>query len=302
VGDEFSELRLFTRIVAAGSLSETARRLNSSPPAVSRHLAALEARLGVRLIDRASRRFSLTEEGSLLYDRALSILRDLDQAEAEASAKAKAPRGRLRLGAPLEIGRRQIAPLVARFIDQHPEIAVELILTDSKFDVIGDDLDIGLQVDPPNDGNIVSKTLLSSRRVVCASPDYLARHPAPSAPDDLLGHNCIRFVRGRQIIDRWIFKEHDRQREVQVRGNLSTNNAEVMHEWALLGFGIAVKADWDIKEDLKTGRLIELLAPYACDDICLYATFPTRSHLPFRVRVFVDFIVAALGFLPVQTA
>jgi DNA-binding transcriptional LysR family regulator len=296
--DQISDLRLFTRIVTAGSLSETARRLNSSLPAVSRNLAALEARLGVRLIDRGSRRFTLTDEGSLLFERAVLILSDLDQAEAEASAKAKAPRGRLRVGAPLEIGRCQIAPLVARFVEQHPEIVIELILTDSKFDVVGDDLDVGLQVDPPNDGNIISRTLLSSRRVVCASPEYLARNPALAVPDDLLAHNCIRFIRGRQIIDRWLFKDGDRTREVQIRGNLSTNNAEVMHGWALSGRGIALKAYWDLKGDLEAGRLIELLAPYACDDFCLYATFPpTRNHLPFRVRVFVDFIVKELGFL-----
>ncbi len=142
MANEISDLRLFTRIVAAGSLSETARRLNSSLPAVSRSLAALASRLGVRLIDRSSRRFNLTAEGSLFYRRATCILTDIDEAEAEAGAKAKAPRGRLRVGAPLEIGRRQIAPLVAQFTEQYPEIIVELILTNSIFDVVGYELDI----------------------------------------------------------------------------------------------------------------------------------------------------------------
>jgi DNA-binding transcriptional LysR family regulator len=297
MANEISDLRVFTRIVGAGSLSETARRLNSSLPAVSRQLTALETRLGVRLIDRASRRFTLTAEGTLFFERAVSILNDLDEAEAEASAKAKAPRGRLRIGAPLEIGRRQIAPLVAEFTVQHPEIVVELILTDSIFDVLGDELDIGLQVDPPNDGSIISRTLLSSRRVVCASPDYLSRNAVPKVPADLFNHNCIRFVRGRHIIDRWLFKEGGTTRAIPVQGNLSTNSAEVIHGWALSGRGIAVKAHWDIKEDLDTGRLVELLAPFPCDELCLYATFPTRNHLPFRVRVFIDFIAKTLGFL-----
>jgi DNA-binding transcriptional LysR family regulator len=289
--------------VAAGSLSETARRLNSSLPAISRHLAALEARLGVRLIDRGSRHFTLTDEGSLFYERAVSILADLDQAEAEASAKAKAPRGRLRVGAPLQIGRCRIAPLVAHFVEQHPEMVVELILTDSKFDVVGDELDIGLQVDPPTDGSIISRKLLSGRRVVCASPAYLASNPAPETPMDLRAHNCIRLIRGREVYDRWLFKEDDRMREVQIRGNLSTNNAEVMHSWALEGRGVAQKAHWDIEEDLRTGRLVELLAPFACDELNLYATFSrTRHHLPFRVRVFVDFIASTLGFLSAQAA
>jgi len=295
--NEISDLRLFTRIVAAGSLSETARRLNSSLPAVSRHLAALEERLGVRLIDRASRRFGLTAEGSLFYERSVAMLNDLDEAMAEASAKAKAPRGRLRVGAPLEIGRREVAPLIAEFTSQHPEITVELFLTDSVFDVVGDELDIGLQVDPPNDGSIISRTLVSSRRVVCASPEYLSRHPTPAVLDDLLQHNCIRLLRGRDVLDRWVFKDGNTAQEIQVRGNLSTNNAEVMHQWILAGRGIGLKAHWDIKEDLDSGRLVELLAPFACNEICLYATFPTRSYLPFRVRVFIDFIVKGLGFL-----
>lgn len=301
MANEISDLRLFTRIVLAGSLSETARRLNSSLPAVSRNLAALEARLGVRLIDRASRRFALTNEGSQFFERAVSILIDLDEAEAEASAKAKAPRGRLRIGAPLEIGRRQIAPLVADFTVLHPEILVELILTDSVFDVVGDELDIGLQVDPPNDGNIISRTLISSRRVVCASPDYLSRNAAPKVPADLSYHNCIRLVRGRHIIDRWLFKEGGTVREMPVHGNLLTNNAEVLHEWMLAGRGIALKAHWDIKEDLGSGRLVELLTSFTYDEICLYATLPTRNNLPFRVRMFIDFIAKALGFLPLST-
>src|SRR5882757_6766301 len=131
LSDEISDLRLFTRIVAAGSLSETARRIHSSLPAVSRRLAAMEERLGVRLIDRGPRRFTLTEEGGVLYERALTILRDLDAAEAEATAQAKHPRGRLRVGVPLEIGRRRVAPLVAEFTARYPGISIELVLSDS---------------------------------------------------------------------------------------------------------------------------------------------------------------------------
>ncbi|MDR3510737.1 MAG: LysR substrate-binding domain-containing protein [Caulobacteraceae bacterium] len=295
MADEISDLRLFVRMVAAGSLSETARRLNSSLPAMSRRLAAMEGRLGVRLIDRSSRRFTLTEEGGLLYERGVALLEDLDEAEAEVSAKVKTPHGRLRVGAPLEIGRRRFAPLVARFVEQYPAIGVELVLADSRLDVIGDELDVGLQLDVPTDGSVISRRLISSRRIVCASPAYIARRGRPERPEDLLQHDCISLVRGRHVFNRWTFQEGGRRREVQVRGKLSTNNAEVLHGWTLMGQGIGLKALWDIEQDLADGRLVELLGPFACDEINLDVAYATRTHLPLRIRVFIDFIVEAMS-------
>jgi DNA-binding transcriptional LysR family regulator len=293
--DEISDLRLFTRIVAAGSLSETARRIRSSLPAVSRRLAAMELRLGVRLIDRGSRRFSLTEEGSLLHERALTILRDLDAAEAEATARAKHPRGRMRIGVPLEIGRRRIAPLVAEFTARFPGITIELVLTDSRLDILEEEIDIGLHVDVPRDSNLISRVLIYGNRVIIASPEYLARHPVPVRPIDLLAHDCIRLLRGRHVLDHWAFKEDGRVREIQVHGTLLTNSSEVMHEWALAGRAVAIKTLWDVEDDIKVGRLVRLLEPFQCDETNLYATYATRSHLPPRMRLFIDFMVAALG-------
>ena len=293
--DQISDLRMFARMVAAGSLSETARRLNSSPAGVSRRLAAIESRLGVRLVDRNSRRFALTAEGAFYHKRALHILAELDDAEAEIGAQAKRPYGQLRVGVPLEIGRRRLASLIAEFTREFPDIGVELMLSDSCLDVIGDELDVLLHLDVPTDNTVVARKLLTDRRVVCASPIYLSAHGVPEKPGDLLEHDCIRLVRGRQLFDRWSFKEAGRLREVQVRGRLSTNNAEVMHGWALLGCGICFKAMWDIEEDLREGRLAELLLPYACDEISLYASYATRRFLPPRIRVFIDFIAAALA-------
>jgi DNA-binding transcriptional LysR family regulator len=295
VSDEISDLRLFTRIVAAGSLSETARRIHSSLPAVSRRLAAMEERLGVRLIDRGSRRFTLTEEGAVLHERALTILRDLDAAEAEATAQAKHPRGRLRVGVPVEIGRRRIAPLVAEFTARYPGISIELVLGDSRVDILEEEIDIGIHVDPPQDSNLISRILLYGSRVIVASPEYLARHPAPARPIDLLDHDCARLVRGRRVFDNWMFKEDGRVREVQVQGTLLTNNSEVMHEWALAGRAVTIKALWDVDDDIRAGRLVQLLKPFQCDVLNLYATYATRTHLPPRMRLFIDFVVQELS-------
>ena len=295
MSDEISDLRLFTRIVAAGSLSETARRIHSSLPAVSRRLAAMEERLGVRLIDRGSRRFTLTEEGGVLYERALIILRDLDAAEAEATAQAKHPRGRMRVGVPLEIGRRRIAPLVAEFTDRYPGISIELVLSDSRVDILEEEIDIGIHVDPPQDSNLISRVLLYGSRVIIASPEYLARHPAPAKPIDLLEHDCARLVRGRRVFDQWMFKEDGRVREIQVQGTLLTNNSEVMHDWALAGRAVTIKALWDVEDDIQAGRLVQLLKPFQCDELNLYATYATRTHLPPRMRLFIDFVVKELS-------
>jgi DNA-binding transcriptional LysR family regulator len=293
--DEISDLRLFVRMVTAGSLSETARRLHSSLPAMSRRLTAMEARLGVRLIDRGPRRFALTEEGSVLYERGIGILAELDATEAEIAASVSAPQGHIRVGAPLEIGRRRLAPLIAEFSKRYPQVSIELVLNDSYTDVVGDDLDVGLIIDQPTDGYVISRQLLSSRRVVCASPEYIAKHGVPETPEDLLQHDCIRLVRGRHVFDQWTFMENNKIREVQVRGTLQTNNSEVMHGWALMGRGIGLKALWDIEDELRDGRLVEVLAPFAHNVINLYAVYPSRTHLPPRVRVFIDFAIASIN-------
>jgi DNA-binding transcriptional LysR family regulator len=293
--DEMSDIRLFVRMVAAGSLSETARRLNSSLPAMSRRLAGLEKRLGVRLVDRSTRRFALTEEGSRYHERAVGILADLDEAEAEVSAQVASPQGHIRVGAPLEIGRRQFAPLIAEFSRKYPRITIELSLNDAPVDVIGDDLDVGVHVDQRAAHNIITRKIISSRRVVVASPDYLAKHGTPVRPGDLRAHQCICLVRGRHIFDRWTFSEGGQSHEEHVRSVLMSDHAEVVHEWALMGCGIALKALWDIEDDLKAGRLVEVLAPFAISDLDLYVFYPSRSHLPPRIRVFIDFLIAALG-------
>jgi DNA-binding transcriptional LysR family regulator len=294
MADEISDLRLFARIVAAGSLSEAARRTFSSLPAVSRRLAALEARLGVRLIDRGPRRFTLTDEGSLLHERALAILRDLDEAEAAASAHAKQPRGHLRVGTHLELGRRRIAPLIGEFTARYPGITVELVLSDSQLQLLESEIDVGLQLDAPSDGSFVSRTVLTSLRVVCASPEYLATHAPLQRPVDLLQHNCIRLVRGRHVLENWPFREEGRLTQIQVRGSLLTNNAEVVHDWAVAGRAVGLKVLWDIQEDLGAGRLIRLLQPFECDEAKLYVTYATRTHLPPRMRLFIDFLLGAL--------
>jgi DNA-binding transcriptional LysR family regulator len=254
----------------------------------------LESRLGVRLIDRNARRFNLTEEGALLHERALRIVAEVDDAEAEAGARGGQISGRLRVGAPLQIGREKIAPLIAKFALAHPMVRLELVLTDADLDVADEDLDIMLRLQTPSAPNLVVRRVLAGRRVVCASPDYVKRHGLPAQPEDLRAHNCMTLIRGRRRMDRWLFERDGQRFDVQVRGTLTSTSSDVIHAWTLAGCGVCLKVLWDIEEDLRAGRLIELVPDFACDVSDLYATYAKRQYLPQRTRAFLDFIVTSL--------
>lgn len=294
MADEVAELQLFVEIVKAGNLSAAARALNSSPAAMSRGLSALESRLSVRLVTRTSRTFELTEEGHLFYERCERIVAEIAEAEAEATSQGKVVKGKLRIGAPVGIGRRLVAPLVARFVEKFPGIQVHLFLSDAGLDVVDDGLDVALRVGLPPDASVMAKKILATRRVVCASPSYLKRHGVPQRPEDLLQHNCIRLVRGQRVMDVWSFQENGRPLQVTVRGNLTTTGGLVIHDWAKSGRGIALKAVWDVQPDLEAGTLVECLKDFWCDEIDLFAVCVNRQHLSPRVRIFLDFISATL--------
>ena len=287
---EGDDLRFFVWLVEAGSISETARRLHSSPPAVSRRLAALETQLGVRLIERTSRRFVPTEEGSLLHERAMRIVADMDDVVAELGARSGEPSGSLRIGAPMEAGRRRIAPLLGAFRRQHPKVICELVLSDAGHDPMRDDLDFAFRTTPPDDPGVVCLTLLNGRRVACASPSYFASRAVPREPEELSGHDCLRLVRGSRVFDRWRFQRGGIPLQVQVAGALSSTSGEVIHDWALAGQGLAFKAEWDIADDLREGRLVECLSAFAVDELRLYGVFTAHVRQPLRLRALIDYV------------
>ena len=292
--DEISDMRVFARLVAAGSLSAAARALDASPAAMSRRLAALETRLGVRLVSRTTRSFDLTAEGALFHERCLRILEEIDEAEAEAAAGGIVPRGLLRIGVPLEIGRRRIAPLVADFVALHPKVEAHLSLSDAILDVVGDALDVVLYIGTPPEQGLIATRILSSELLLCAAPAYLARRGTPVLPHDILAHDCIRLIRGRRVLDHWTFLIEGAPHDLRVSGQLSSTSAEVVHDWTLAGRGIALKAHWDVADDLEAGRLVRLLGAYRQAEITLNAVYLGRQHLAPRVRLFLDFIRARL--------
>lgn len=295
MASEISDLRLFVAIVTAGNLSAAARALGTSPAVMSRHLTALENRLGVRLVTRTSRRFDLTGEGALFHERCVGILAEIDDAEAEAAQGAGQPRGSLRISAPLQWGRRVLAPIVAEFSDRFPGISTHLVLTDTSLDVISGGLDIVIGAVPPQASEVIVRKVLSGRRILCAAPRYLQARGIPARPDDLENHDCIRLVTGHQDVDRWSFREGDNVRTIDIRGKLSTTSTEVVNAWVLAGHGIASRAEWDIAPELEAGRLVPCLEPYWSGSIALYASYASRRHLPPRIRAFMDFLSGSLA-------
>lgn len=291
----FDDLELFSAIVDAGGISAAALALGSSPPAVSRRLAALETRLGVRLAERSARRFRLTDEGTLYYARGQGLLAELRDVEAEVTTRGDIARGLLKVGAPMELGRRRIAPLLADFAALHPGLEVHLLLSDAGIEVGEEGLDVALRFGRPADPSLIARRIATVRRVVCASPAYLSARGTPERPDDLARHDCLRLARRHRLLDEWRFRVEGEERMIKVSGTLSSTSGDVLHGWVLTGKGLSLEALWDVEEDLAAGRLVECLAPFWCDTIDLFATFLPGKPLPPRIRLFIDFIAAAFA-------
>jgi DNA-binding transcriptional LysR family regulator len=241
-----------------------------------------------------SRSFELTEEGQVFYERCTRIVADIADAESEASSKGATIKGLLRIGAPMELGRRLVSPLITEFRQQYPDVQAHLVLSDAGLDVVDDGLDVALRNGLPSDSGVIARKVLTAKRIVCASPLYFKKHGIPARPGDLLKHDCIRLVRGRRVVDTWVFQEQGKRFEVVVNGTLSTTSGEVVHDWVREGKGIALKADWDLQPDLRAGSIVRCLDDYWCDEINLFALCANRRHLSPRIRAFLKFIVTRL--------
>ncbi len=300
--DSISEFALFRAIVDAGGISAAALALQSSPAAVSRRLTALEARLGVRLADRSSRRFRLTDEGLLLYDRSFAILEQVRDAEAEVASRGGSARGLLKVGASADLGRRHVSPVLARFVAQHPGLDAHLILSDAGLENEADDCDLVLRFGLPNDPAMIARKIATTTQVVVAAPSYVARRGAPTSPEELKDHNCLRLARRHKMIDLWRFRRGDEPIEIQVSGNLSSADGTVLRGWALSGEGISWEALRDVADDLASGNLVHLLPDCRSANMELYAVFAPGKPVPPRIRLFVDFLVGVFGELEQKLA
>ena len=288
-----SEMAFFSQLVRAGSFTATARELNLSTPAVSKRLTQMEARLGVQLLNRSTRRMSLTAEGEVYLSHARRILSDIDDMEQAISKAISAPKGLLRVNATLGFGRSHIAPLISDFARHYPEVQVQLQLTVNPPALTEDAFDVGIRFGEPPDARILARRIAANRRLICAAPAYLVLHGTPSLPHELAQHNCIGIRQGEAAYGLWQLSAGKRTETVKVRGSLSTNDGEIAVHWALQGHGILMRAEWDIAKYLRSGRLVQVLENWQTPPADIYAVYPQRLQTAARVRAFVDFLEAA---------
>jgi DNA-binding transcriptional LysR family regulator len=287
-----SELGFFATLVKAGSLTAAARELDVTPPAISKRLAQLEARLGVRLLHRTTRRISLTHEGQVYMEHAGRILGDIEQMERDVSSARKAPKGLLRVNAPLGFGRTYISPLISEFARAYPDVEVQLVLSDHPLILADESIDVGIRFGDLPDARIIARRVAPNRRLICAAPAYLQRHGKPGAPEDLAQHNCLILRQNDVAPGIWRFTHGRKTHTVKVRGTLSSNDGEVVLKWALDGHGIVQRAEWDIARYVRSGRLRLLLEDYALPPADIFAVYHERHHLSAKVKVFLEFLVS----------
>ncbi len=294
MADSLYEMSVFSKVVAAGSLSAAARDLGISTAVVSRKLAALEARLGVRLVNRTTRRLSLTDEGASYHEACSRILVDIDEADAAAAARRVEPQGVLKVALPAAFGNKHIAPLVPRFAARYPKVQLALSLSDRTVNVVEEGYDLAIRIGELEDSSLAARKLAPNRRVVCASPEYLRRHGAPRTPEDLARHNCLTATDFQMS---WEYRGPDGRRgAARVSGRYACDNWEVLREWAVAGLGVALKSTWDVRAHLEDGSLVPLLPGYDFGtDVAIYAIYPHRRYLPAKTRVFIDFLAESFG-------
>jgi DNA-binding transcriptional LysR family regulator len=294
MADTLQEMAVFSRVVGAGSLSAAARELGLSIALVSRRLAALEARLGVRLINRTTRRLHLTDEGARYYETCGRLLAEIAEADAAVAAQRGEARGDLKVALPASFGHQHVAPLVPRFVAQYPHVRLALSLSDRFVSVIEEGFDLAVRIADLADSSLAARKLAPNRRVVCASPAYLERHGAPRTPEDLAQHNCLTTT---DFTMNWDYRDPDgTPGSVRVTGRYACDNWEVLREWALAGLGVALKSTWDVRRHLEDGSLVSLLPGYTfATDVAIYAVYPHRRYLPAKTRAFIEFLAESFG-------
>lgn len=294
--DRFRAMELFIGSVDEGSFSAAGRRFGLSPASVSRHIGELEAALGAQLLNRTTRALVLTEAGEVYFERARRILDDLREADADAAALQSTPQGVLRVHSRMLFGITVVTPLLPKFQAAYPQLRIELRLSERSMQWREDEFDIDLRIAPSQDAGVVQRRLLSSERILVASPDYIARMPPLRQPSDILAQNCLTYWIGPEEGVVWRFMSAAGLEEIPLQAALTVNNGEVLRQLARAGNGIALLDDYTVAEELRSGHLQRLLPSYKVTNTTfesgIYAAYRQTPYLPEKIRVFLDFLVA----------
>jgi DNA-binding transcriptional LysR family regulator len=287
--DKYQEMRVFSAVVDAGSFVAAAAALSASKAAVSRYVADLEQRLGVRLLHRTTRRLSLTAEGEVFHTRCGEILASIEESEAEISTRAGSASGLLKVSVPLSFGVKHLAPLWAGFMAAHPQVSLDVNLSDRVVDLVDEGLDLAIRIARLADSSLVSRQIAATRLILCASPGYLERRGSPTKPADLREHDVIAYAL-LAMGDQWTFEGPHGAVSVKTVPRLRSNNGDTCIAAALGGAGIVLQPDFLIGEHLAAGTLVELLPRFRSIELGIFAVYPTRKFVAPKVRVLIDFL------------
>lgn len=292
--DRLGDLDVFAHVVTARSMSAAGRELKLSPAVISKRIKRLEERLGVRLLQRTTRQLSLTEAGQGFYERVISILSSVEEAEAWVASGAATARGILRVSAPTSFGRMHIAPHLKAFLDRNPLVTVDLVLSDGFVDIVGESFDLAIRIADLQDSSLVARRLAANHRVLCATPAYVAAKGEPRTLEELQQHTLIAHN-----ADQWRLDGPKGPANVRINGPLRTNSSEVVRETLLAGLGIALRSTWDVGPELKDGRLVRLLPEFSGGKrVAIHGVYPSRRHMEQKVRTFLDFLAGLYGPVP----
>ena len=291
--DTLTSMRVFAAVVEAGSFAAAAERLGLSRAMVSKHVAQLEQHLGTRLLHRTTRRLGLTAVGASYHERCIQILADLAEAEASAAQQTLTPRGTLRLAMPVSFGVRHLGPLIARYLERHPDVGLDAVLSDRQVDLVEEGLDLAIRISHSPEPGLVARRLANARVVLCAAPAYLERHGTPTHPDQLRQHNCALYVYSSAGSE-WTLQGPDGSHRVKVGGQFRANNGDLLRQLAIEGLALLRQPHFLVGDDLRAGRLVELLPDWRIEPLGIYAVYPSRKLLSAKVRSFVDFMAEEL--------
>lgn len=295
--DQLDGMRLFIRVAEQGSFAAVAQQMAVARSVVTRRIAALETRLGTKLIARSTRRLSLTSAGAVYLEKCREILTLVEAAETGLDAERQMPRGMIRISLPLSFGQRYLAPLLLEFSRRYPEVALNMDLTDRRANLIEEGIDLAIRVTDRLGQQEIARRLSSTRLVVVASPDYLERNGEPQRPADLLAHECLAYTLSASAS--WSFTVDGKAKSIPVHGRIQANNGDVLLQAAIDGLGIACQPTFIAADAIASGALKEILADYPIADIGIYAMLPGNRHIPLRVRVLIDFLTERLGSEPI---
>lgn len=289
--DIASQLEFFVLLARHGSLAAAARALDLTPPAATKRLSQLEARLSVRLVNRTTRHISLTAEGETYLHHATRILAEIREMEDAVSSSHSVPKGLLRVNATMGFGRTTIAPIVSAFAKRHSHVEVQLDVTDRPIDLVESGVDLAIRFGELPDKRLNARRVMSNRRFLCASPRYLERHGIPASLGDLARHTCILHRQNDDAHGVWRFVHNGRTETVKVHGTLSSNDGDIVLGWALEGHGILVRSEWDLAKYLKSGRLRIVLPQFVQPSADLFVYYPNKRNQSVRARAFIDFLI-----------